>query len=101
MSERTITTAEELDALPDMTILVDQHGIAWQKFVDECSDQPYWAMDGTKCYQAKTVLETQRRQLTVLWTPTVADEEEFCSDCFAGMGSSEHWDKCTRRMEAK
>lgn len=70
MSEpRVIRTVNQLKALPDMTILVDQHGIAWQKFIDECSDQPYWAMDGTKCYEPVTVLQVHRRELTVIWEP--------------------------------
>ena len=66
-----VTTPEDLDALQEMTILVDQYEISWQKFIDDQeSDGPtYWAMDGTKCYEAKTVLSTYGRKLTVVWLP--------------------------------
>jgi hypothetical protein len=29
------------------------------------------------------------------------DPEEFCSDCFAGMESSEHHEKCVRPQEVR
>lgn len=38
---RTITTAEELDALPQYSVIIDKEGVVWE-YKREVSDKPAW-----------------------------------------------------------
>ncbi|WP_280317268.1 hypothetical protein [Nocardia wallacei] len=61
---RTIETVEELDALPEGSILRDRHGEAWRKF------EPGWCVALKNHPTVGPEHVAMFGRLTVLWTPT-------------------------------
>ena len=66
---RTITTAEELDALPDGSIVRDAKGFAWQKYRRPISQNPAWfaATRDDDFYNSSDFIDANRTPISVLW----------------------------------
>jgi len=64
---RTITTAEELDALPDGCVILDRGCVAWQK--RDAGNDPLWHAARNRTLRRDTGALAERLPATVLYEP--------------------------------